>query len=90
MPTCRRAAQILKLFTDDSVPGTMPFEEVRRKAFAILGKARLDAVAEYLTTTARFDETAFQWGHIDQAAQRFKLALRPALQGIEFSASSGE
>jgi len=81
---------ILKLFTDDSVPGTAPFREVRRKAFAMLGKARLDSMAEYLTTTARFDETAFQWGHIDQAAQRFKLALRPALQGIEFSASTAD
>ena len=81
---------ILKLFTDDSVPGTMPFREVRRKAFAILGKARLDSMAEYLTTTVRFDETAFQWEHIDDAAQRFKLALRPALQGIEFSASTAD
>ena len=81
---------ILRLFTDDSVLGTAPFREVRRKAFAMLGKARLGSMAEYLTTTARFDETAFQWEHIDDAAQRFKLALRPALQGIEFSASTAD
>ena len=85
-----KVGAILKLFTDDSVRGTAPFRDVRRKAFAILGKARLDSMAEYLTTTARFDETAFQWGHIDQASQRFKLALRPALQGIEFSASTAD
>ena len=85
-----KVGAILKLFTDDSVPGTAPFREVRRKAFAMLGKARLDSMAEYLTTTARFDETAFQWEHIDEAAQRFKLALRPALQGIEFSASTAD
>ena len=81
---------ILKLFTDDSVPGTAPFREVRRKAFAMLSAAKLDSMAEYLTTTARFDETGFQWKYIDEAAQRFKLALRPALQGIEFSASTAD
>jgi hypothetical protein len=59
---------ILKLFTDDSVPGTAPFKEVRRKAFAMLSAARLDSMAEYLTTTARFDETAFQWEYVDKAA----------------------
>ena len=81
---------ILKLFTDDSVRGTAPFREVRRKAFAMLSAARLESMAEYLATTARFDETAFQWGYIDKAAQRFKLALRPALQGIEFSAAAAD
>lgn len=81
---------ILKLFTDDSVPGTAPFREVRRKAFAMLSAARLESMAEYLATAVRFDETAFQWEQIDKAAQRFKLALRPVLQGIEFSASTAD
>ena len=85
-----KVGAILELFTDDKVPGSTSFREVRRKAFAILAKARLTSMAEYLTTTAHFDETAFQWGHIDQAAQRFKLALRPALQGIDFSASTAD
>jgi hypothetical protein len=51
---------------------------------------RLDSLAEYLATTARFDETAFQWEHIDKAAQRFKLSLRPVLQGVEFAASAAD
>ncbi len=85
-----QVGEILKLFTDDSISGTAPFREVRQKAFAMLSAARLDSMAEYLTTTARFDETAFQWEQVDKAAQRFKLALRPTLQGIEFAASTAD
>ena len=85
-----KAGQVLKLFTDSGVAGSAPFEEVRRKAFALLDAPRLDSVAEYLTTTARFDETAFQWQHLDKAAQRFKLPLRPILQGVEFAATTEE
>ncbi|WP_309710000.1 Tn3 family transposase [Armatimonas sp.] len=83
-----KAGQVLKLFTDSSVAGSASFEEVRRKAFALLDAKRLDSVAEYLRTTARFDETAFQWKHLDKAAQRFKLPLRPILQGVEFAATT--
>jgi TnpA family transposase len=63
----------------------VPFEEVRRKAFALLPAAKLDAVADYLATKARFDEKAFEWRQLDKAAQRFKINLRPILQGIDFA-----
>jgi TnpA family transposase len=82
----QKAGQVLKLFTDDDVAGNAPFEEIRGKAFTVLDATKLDSVAEYLTTSARFDETAFQWKHLDKAAQRFKLTLRPVLQGVEFAA----
>jgi hypothetical protein len=67
-----KGGQILKLFTDDGIAGSLSFEEVRRKAFAMLDAARLDAVAEYLATKARFDEKAFEWQYLDKAAQRIK------------------
>ena len=43
-----------------------------------------------MTTNSRFDETAFQWQNLDKAAQRFKLTLRPILQGVEFAASAAD
>jgi hypothetical protein len=82
-----KGGQILKLFTDEDIAGSLPFEEVRRKAFALLDAARLDALAEYLATKARFDEKAFEWQHLDKAAQRIKLNLRPILQGVRFAAA---
>jgi len=83
-----KAGQVLKIFTDDGIAGSASFEEVRRKAFAMLSAERLDSVADYLSTKARFDETAFQWKHLDKAAHTFKLALRPVIQGIEFAAAA--
>jgi len=85
-----KGGQILKLFTDDGIAGSLPFEDVRRKAFTILDAARVDAVAEYLTTNARFDEKAFEWQHLDKAAQRFKVNLRPILQGVQFAATAAD
>ena len=83
-----RGGAVLRLFTDRGIAGSTPFEKVRRKAFAMLPAARLDSVAESMTTKARFDETAFEWQNIDKAAQRFKLTIRPILQGVEFAASA--
>jgi len=85
-----RGARILKLFTTDGIAGSESFDDVRRKAFALLSPARLDAVAEYMATKARFDEKAFEWRHLDKAAQRFKLNLRPILQGVHFAATAAD
>ena len=42
----------------------------------------------YIATKARFDETAFQWEHIDLAAPRLKRNLRTILQAVEFATPS--
>ena len=85
-----KAGQVLRLFTDDGVAGSTSFEEVRRKAFAVLSAVKIDSVADYLSTKARFDETAFQWEYIDKAAHTFKLALRPVMQGVEFATAAAD
>jgi len=56
-----KAGHVLKLFTDDRIAESIPFQDVRTQAFAILERQQIDVVADHLTTKARFDETAFQW-----------------------------
>ncbi|MCI0459139.1 MAG: Tn3 family transposase [Gemmataceae bacterium] len=85
-----KGARILQLFTDGGIPGNVPFEQVRQKAFALLPAARLDAVAEYLAAKARFDEKSLEWRQLDKAAQRIKLNLRPVLQGVAFAATADD
>jgi hypothetical protein len=63
---------------------------VRRKAFALLPAGRIDAVAEYLATKARFDETEFQWQRLDKAAQKIKINLRPILHSVAFEAAEDD
>lgn len=85
----QKAGQILKLFTDDTIAETTPFQEVQTKAFEILERQKLAFLAEHIATQTSFDETAFQWEHIDTLARQFKCNLRPILQAIEFASASG-
>jgi Tn3 transposase DDE domain len=84
----QKAGQVLKLFTDDSIAENTPFRNVQATAFGILERQKLDFVADHIATNARFDETAFQWDHIDTLASQFKRHLRPILQATEFAAIS--
>jgi len=84
-----KAGQLLQLFTDDSIAESTPFLEVRAKAFDILDRQKIDTLAEHITTKARFDETAFQWEHMDDLAPQFKHHLRPILRAVDLAASPG-
>ncbi|MGC1310432.1 MAG: hypothetical protein WA885_24645 [Phormidesmis sp.] len=45
-------------------------------------------MAEHIVSQAQFDETAFQWEHVDKLAAQFKCNLRPVLLSVEFSTSA--
>jgi TnpA family transposase len=85
-----KAAQVLKLFTNDGILQQTPFHEVQTKAFSLLAAPKIDFVADHLTKAVIFDETAFQWDHIDDAAPQFKRHLRPLLQRIEWASSAAQ
>ncbi|CAA9372216.1 MAG: Transposase, partial [uncultured Chloroflexia bacterium] len=81
-----KAGRVLKLFLTDHTPETS-FEAVQASAFAILERERLADIADYIATEASFDETAFQWEHIDSMARRFKQHLRPILRTVDLTAT---
>ena len=81
---------MLKLFTDDDIAEQTPFHQVQAQAFSILQRDKLDFIADHITTKARFDETAFQWEHIDTLARQFKRHLRPILLAVDFAASKAQ
>jgi len=85
----QQAGAVLKLFTDDRIAQSTPFQDVQAQAFALLERQKIDFVAEHLTKHARFDETAFQWAHLDTLAQQFKLHVRPILLAVDWAAVSG-
>src|SRR5699024_7447826 len=41
-----------------------------------------------IATNAKWDETTFQWEHIDQLARQFKRHLRPLLRMVNFASPS--
>jgi TnpA family transposase len=84
-----KAGQVLKLFTDDRIAQHTPFYEVQAKAFSILERHQIDFIADHITTKMKFDETAFQWEHMDELAPQFKRHLRPILVAVDWAASAG-
>ncbi len=85
-----KAAQVLKLFTTEGISWDTPFHEVQARAFAILGREKLDHVAEHITSQTSFDETAFQWEHIDKLGFQFKRYLRPILSSADFKGAPAQ
>lgn len=85
----RKAGEVLKLFSNDDIAASTLFQDVQEKAFEILDRRKLELVADHLSTKAQFDETAFQWQHVDKLAGQFKRNLRPVLSAVEFEGTPG-
>ncbi len=83
----QKTGQVLRLFTDSSIEDNTPFYQVREKAFGLMERQKLDFMADHMATNARFDETAFQWEHMDELIHKFKRRLRPILLTVDFDAS---
>ena len=86
----QKAGQVLKLFTNDIISEDTPFHQVRAQAFGILDRQKLDFIADHIAKNVKFDETAFQWEHVDKLSHQFKLNLRPILSAVDFDASSAQ
>ncbi|MGC1952261.1 MAG: Tn3 family transposase, partial [Gammaproteobacteria bacterium] len=84
----QKAGEVLRLFTEDGIGDTTPFREAREKAFGILEREKLAAVADRIAAEAGFDETAYEWEEIDRMGRQFKYHLRPVLQAVDFTAVS--
>ncbi|OYE01953.1 Tn3 family transposase [Nostoc sp. 'Peltigera membranacea cyanobiont' 232] len=81
----QKAGQVLKLLTDEKIEADTPFKTVQSSIFGILPRQKLILVAERMAKTASFDETAFQWEHIDKLSHQFKLHLRQIIVTVEFT-----
>jgi len=81
----QKAGQVLKVLTDESIEANTPFKTVQSNIFEILPRQKLIVVAERMAKIVSFDETAFQWEHIDKLAHQFKLHLRQIILTVEFT-----
>jgi TnpA family transposase len=82
----KKAGQVLKIFTDDSIDIDTPFKDVQATAFTILERQKIIDIADHISTNAKFDENAFQWDNIGKLASQFKRHLRPILLMVDFIA----
>jgi hypothetical protein len=82
-----RIGQILSMFLDDSIADSVPFGEVKGRAFGILERAKFTRAAEYIGAHG-FDTTAIEWEFVASFALSFKQHLRPLLLQLPFAAHS--
>ena len=82
----KKAGQVLKIFTDDRIATNTPFRDVQATAFSILERQKLVDIADQIATNTKFDETTYQWEHVDRLARQFKRHLRPILLMVDFVA----
>ncbi len=80
-----KAADVLKLLTDDQIPFDTPFGLIRQKAFQILDKDEITQFTNQILHENGLDETEFRWEYIERSAAQFKLNLRPLLVSVDFS-----
>lgn len=84
----KKAGEVLKLLTDDSIAADTPFHDIQKKAFSILERQKLSSLANQIIKNTKWDATALQWEHIDQLSGQFKRQLRPLLLTVDFAAPS--
>lgn len=84
----KKAGEVLYIFTDDQIPADATFQEIQDRAFAILERPKLAAIADQIVTNTKLDEVAFRWGHIDQLSRQFKRSLRSVFLMVDFVAAS--
>ena len=80
-----KAANVLRLLTDEQIPSETPFGIVRQKAFEILGKSELEQFTNLILEEIQLDEIAFRREYLDKTVHQFKMNLRPLLMNVDFT-----
>jgi len=84
----KKTGQVLYLLINtNDMPDEKSIAQLRKKAYQIINRTELDAVAHQLTQHAAMDETNFWWQHLDTLERSFKLSLRPIIRVITLEGS---
>lgn len=76
------AGNVLHLFVDDTLDDTVPFGEIRKKAFSLIGEADMERISQHLSKR-NFDQTDYQWQYTDSQARKTAHSLRKLFMAID-------
>ena len=79
-----KVVEILDLFTDETIPETTEFKNIKDKAFSILAKDKFSLVKQYLSGV-QFDKTEYEWEGLLQIFPKVRKNLRPIFLCLDFS-----
>ena len=84
-----RLGRLLLLYVDDAYDDATPFGKVRRRAFKIMPRAKLQLVGERMSTR-RSSQMTLRWEAVDKVAARVRRHLRPLYEALEPTAVNPE
>ncbi len=77
------AGKVLDLFVDEQISDETSFGEVKSLAFSILDKEKFPLLSRCISQ-AKFDETEFEWNHLEALSNKIKKNLRPVFLNTGF------
>ena len=84
-----RLGRLLLLYVDDAYADTTPFGTVRRRAFKIMPRAKLQLAGQRMSTRPSTQLT-LRWEAVDKLAARVRRHLRPLYETLEPTAVDPE
>lgn len=85
----RHLSRILHLFLDDSIADDVTFGDVKRRAFAILDRDRVQQLSQSMQNPSGQDRV-WEWDFIAAEAPAFKQHLRPVIMALSFAGHQGD
>ncbi len=81
-----KIGRLLSLYVDDSVADPTPFGEVRKRAYKIMSKDKLQSAAQRLSIPPP-NKWALHWQAVDGLAERVRRHLRPLYMALNFAST---
>ncbi|QOI95944.1 Tn3 family transposase [Aeromonas salmonicida] len=76
------AGSVLSFFIDDTLDDTVPFGEIRKQAFTLIGEDDMKMISQHLNKKD-FDLVDYQWQYTDKHARKTANSLRKLFISID-------
>jgi len=85
--TILNTCKVLNLFVDENIPDDLSFGRVRKMAYKIIEKDKIENIQAVIKNSS-IDLEALKWENIEQVAPKFKKNIRQVIMNIELDGSS--
>ena len=83
----KKAAKILRIFIDKSIPENEAFSTTKGRALKHLDEDKISIVADLIENKSLFDDVEYKWKYIESISMRFKKNLRPIILNLDLNSS---
>ena len=77
---------IVGLFVDESIDDSLPFREVKKRAFEIIDEDHIKKMVDYLAGK-KLNRLHYEWSHIRELSRKIAINIRPLFMAIDFKST---